>query len=314
MATMSSIRRFRLGLIVIGSAALFVAMLWFVVANSLQGQHVSYFVRFEENVKGMVLGSKVNFQGVPLGVVRDIRFQEGRTFVELSVDPTRGVIQDVTRARLDRLLVTGQVTVELEGWAADGKALRPRSFIEPKPDAIQKLTRSLPEIIEQVAGLLSELDVAARNVNRVLGDSNQAALARILANTEHVTAELPERLRGATDRFDALVAQARSAVGAVERAATMLAESAGPEATALLAQARGNLAELQIVQGEMSGAAREARALLAGLRAPTQSALQSMRTTLDDVRAFARQLRLAPDSLFFGVSRSGEPAAAGGER
>ena len=85
--------------------------------------------------------------------------------------------------------------------------------------------------------------------------------------------------------------------------------------TAVLAQARRNLAELQLVQDEMSGAAREARALLAGLRAPTQSALQSMRTALDDVRAFARQLRLAPESLFFGVSRSGDPAAAaGGER
>jgi ABC-type transporter Mla subunit MlaD len=81
-------RRFRLGLYVLGSGALFVAMLGFILRNGLHGDRATYYILFRENVKGMVIGSRVNFQGVPIGAVHDMRFQDGQTMVELSVDPT----------------------------------------------------------------------------------------------------------------------------------------------------------------------------------------------------------------------------------
>jgi len=93
---MQNSRRFRLGLYVLGAGALFVSLLLFLAQSSFHGERASYFIMFDENVKGMVAGSKVNFQGVPIGVVADLRFQDGRTLVELRVDPTRAAIQDVT--------------------------------------------------------------------------------------------------------------------------------------------------------------------------------------------------------------------------
>ena len=82
-------RRFRLGLFVLGTGGMFVALLAFILQNSLHSERATYFILFEENVKGMVVGSKVNFQGVPIGVVADMRFQDGKTLVELRVDPSR---------------------------------------------------------------------------------------------------------------------------------------------------------------------------------------------------------------------------------
>ena len=142
-------RRFRLGLFVLGAGSLFVALLAFILQNSLNVERATYFIVFQENVKGMVAGSKVNFQGVPIGVVRDIRFQDGKTVVELRVDPSRATIQDVTTARMDRLLVTGQVTIELEGYGAKGRPLPPGSFVQTKGDPLSSLTGSIPEVVDR---------------------------------------------------------------------------------------------------------------------------------------------------------------------
>ncbi len=63
---------------------------------------------------------------------------------------------------------------------------------------------------------------------------------------------------------------------------------------------------------ELAATLREVQSLAGGLRGPVQTALSSLRLALDDVRGFARQLRLAPDSLLFGVQRPAAPP--GGER
>ncbi len=286
-------RRFRLGLFVLGTGALFVGLLAFILQNSLSRARMTYFILFHENVKGMVIGSKVNFQGVPIGVVADMRFQDGKTLVELRVDPSRANVQDVTRARMDRLLVTGQVTVELEGYGAAGKSLTAGAFIEPKEDPLHALTASLPEVVDQAASVLARLDRVLGHAETMLGATNQAHVEAMLAHAEHAAAELAERtVPGVT----ALLAQSTAAVSQAKGVATSAQET---------------LAALARLEGDLRGFLHEASALASGLRGPVQTALASLRTSLDEMRGLARQLKLAPDSLLFGV----RPAApAGGER
>ena len=274
-------RRFRLGLFVLGSGSLFVLLCAFILQGSLAGDRASYFILFTENVKGMVVGSKVNFQGVPIGVVKDMRFQDGKTLVELRVDPSRASIQDITRARMDRLLVTGQVTVELEGYGADGKPLAPGAFVQPKEDPLHALTASLPEVVDRAADVLARIDSMLLRAEMLLGDENQRHVTAILENAERATRQLADETM---PRTNSLLAEATASTRAVG--------SLAPDAAATL---------------------RETTALAASLRGPAQSALASFRSTLDDLRKLARQLKLAPDSLLFGVQ---QPAAApaGGDR
>lgn len=284
-------RRFRLGLFVLGAGGLFVLMLAFLLQGSFDGSRVSYFILFHENVKGMVVGSKVNFQGVPIGAVKDIRFQDGKTMVEVLVDPTRANIQDLTRARLDRLLVTGQVTVELEGYGPLGKSMPPGSFLQPKEDPLHSLTGTLPETMEQAMATLRQLEATLQRAEALLGDGNQARVAAILANLESGTRQFAEQTAPA---LTSLVAEVR---------ATNAAYAALPP------QLQQQVAELG---PELAATLREVQSLAGGLRGPVQTALSSLRLALDDVRGFARQLRLAPDSLLFGVQRPAAPP--GGER
>lgn len=286
-------RRLRLGLFVLGTGALFVGLLAFIVQSSFGRARASYFILFRENVKGMVVGSRVNFQGVPIGVVADMRFQDGQTLVELRVDPTRANIQDLTRARMDRLLVTGQVTVELEGYGATGHTLPPGAFITPKEDPLHSLAASLPEVVDRAASVLARLDRVLASTEDVLGPANRARLDGALAHAEQAARELAERTMPAAT---ALFTEGRATAA---------------QATATAYAAQGAVEALGRLEGDVRGLLREAQALAGGLRGPSQAALASVRATLDDLRGLARQLKLAPDSLLFGV----RPAApAGGER
>lgn len=271
-------RRFRLGLFALVAGGLFLGLLAFILQGSLRGDRTTYFILFGENVKGMVIGSKVNFQGVPIGVVNDMRFQDGKTMVELRVDPTRASIQDLTRARMDRLLVTGQVTVELEGYGATGKSLPPGAFIQPKEDPLHSLTASLPEVVDRAADVLSRLDAILQRGERLLGDDNQAQLAALL-----------QHAAGAMKRID---------------------EATLPATGELIADLRAAVGEVAALAPAVDAALREATALAGGVRGPVQTALASFRTALDDVRGLARQLKLAPDSLLFGV-RPAAPVGGG---
>lgn len=309
-------RHFRVGLLVLVAAGLFLGLLLFVLGKGAGGERETYYIQFAENVKGMVLGSKVNFQGVPLGTVRDIRFEAGKTLVELSVDPSRGTIQDVTRARLDRLLVTGQVTVELEGWSETGRSLPPHSYIQPTADPLHRLTRSLPEVMDEVMALVHQLKQTTERVDGMLAGEVGQRLGSTLANLDAAAALLPERIGRTADRLDELLAAGAGAARAVDAAAAAVAGTAGgPETRALLLDARAAIATLQDNQRRLDGLLGEATALLAGLRSPATAAVQSVRTALDEARGLLRTLRLAPNTLLHGIDRPAEvPAAPGGGR
>lgn len=305
-----NVRRFRLGLFVLGTAVLFVGLLGFILQNSLNGQRATYFILFGENVKGMVVGSKVNFQGVPIGAVRDIRFQDGKTVVELRVDPTRASIQDLTTARMDRLLVTGQVTIELEGYGAAGKPLPPGSFIQTRGDPLSSLTANVPEVVDRAATVLGRLDVVLARAEQLLGDDNQARVGRVLDGLDRAVAIVAD---AAVPEALALLREARSTV--LPAAAATLHDARTtvlPEAAAALRDVRAAAAGVQRMEPELTALAREIAAVAGSLRGPAQTALASIRQALDDVRGLARQLKSAPDSLLFGVQRPAAPA--GGNR
>ena len=294
-------RRFRLGLFTLGAGALFVALLAFILHNSLDRDRATYFILFRDNVKGMVIGSRVNFQGVPIGVVSDMRFQDGKTLVELRVDPSRASIQDVTRARMDRLLVTGQVTVELEGYGPGGKPLPAGAMIEPKVDPLHSLTASLPEVVDQAAGVMRRLDAVLAGAERLLDDDNRARLSSILAHTDAAAQRLADDLVPAAT---ATLADARLAL----RSADSTAAAFGETARAVEA----GVASLVRLEHDARALLQESHGVVAGVRGPALATFAGMRSTLDDLRSLLRQLKLAPDSLLFGVRQPAAPA--GGER
>lgn len=307
-------RQFRVGLLVLGSAGLFVGLLGFILGSGRARRVVSYQIAFEESVKGMVVGSRVNFQGVPIGSVQDMRFHRGKTEVAIEVDADRATVQDVTVARLDRLLVTGQVTIELEGYAADAKPLPPGARIAAKESPIDRLARSLPEMLGQTSRLLDSLEGLARRGHLLLGDENLAALTRTLASAEQAASILPRRLDRSFDEVALLAEQARRTLAEAQRSCTTVGDLARRDDLGqTLASLRRATEKLEATQQALVDATDEARGLLSGVRPGLLDLLQNARDSLGEFQLLARQLRLAPSALLFGSRIQDAAASPGGK-
>lgn len=315
-------RHFRVGLLVLGAAALFAGMILFTLGASVHRQKLIYYIRFDENVKGMVKGSKVNFQGVPAGAVTDIRFADGQSLVEIEVGADQCVVQDATRARLDRLLVTGQVTIELEGYHRGQPRQPSGSVIPPTQNPIGELTKSLPSVVDSVPVVLRQFEELLVRLNHLLDTENSDRIASILTNVDLASARLPamlDSLQATSMQLGADVPRLRQAAEATlaqisasaAQAESLLASDDAKRTLRGLADAAGQLGALQRDSQALLG---EARSLLAGSRGPWLDALGGLRETMRDVRALARVLQLAPSSLIYG-RQAGEPAAppAGGQ-
>ena len=317
-------RQFRVGLLVCGAVALFASLIMFIAGSALKSKRLTHYIAFEENVKGMVIGSKVNFQGVPIGAVTDIRFEGGKSLVEIGTDPRRAVIQEITAARLDRLLVTGQVTVELEGYAEDSPVLPPGSMILAKENRIAQLTMGLPDVLTRLDAGLLEATKMMRRLNRVLSDDNLARIDRMLAMFEETSERLPRAAESLMTELEAgirdlrpLMHDARETLAQVARAAEATAGLLESEHTeAALAAGRRAFERLDLLGASLTALFDETRGLIGGNRQSVRNLMLAARETLREIHGLARNLRLAPSSLIYGshASEIELPAAAPASR
>lgn len=298
---------YRVGLALVTLSIAFAALVTFILGGGVQTS-MTYFIAFEENVKGMVVGSKVNFQGVPAGVVRDIRFRDGESLVQIAVAPDKCLVQEVTRARLDRLLVTGQVTVELEGFERGRSRLPASSFIATRQSPIGELTRSLPEVLAGLPSLLRQIEAVATGLAATLDPTTQQHLQSTVANLDAITT----RLVPVADAAAGPLAEAMAAVpsvlvrvsAALEEMQCGIAELralvAGDDARAALRDVAGVAARLDGLERGAEALVADLRSLVAGSRGNWTAALAGVRDAMRDVRGLARMLQLAPSSLIYG--------------
>lgn len=301
--------RFRVGLLVMASATLFVALVAFILGSSVSSDRSIYYVHFEENVKGMVVGSKVNFQGVPIGSVTDIRFEHGLSLVEITIDPAKAELQDVTRARLDRLLVTGQVTIELEGYERNARSLAAGAVIRTQASPITELARTLPETVQEVSQLLEGLQKLIASLDDLMDADNRDRVSRILANLDAATALLPDRLDGVLTNASEAAASLRrtgdALVGVVE----------SDDVRGVLASARRAADRVDEMQDQVSALVRELAGVVTSSRRTWLETLVAARGALDEMHGLARLLRVSPSALVFGREvREPSAAPAGGNR
>ena len=95
--------RFKVGIFLLVSIFLFVAFFGFFIGRAVLKPTRTYTVRFKETVKGLSMGSRVNYHGVPVGTVTGMRLEGDTTVVEIKIDPSLAKVQKgVTKASLER--------------------------------------------------------------------------------------------------------------------------------------------------------------------------------------------------------------------
>ncbi len=165
----------------------FVTVLWLGRAEFSE-QAKRYYIFFRGSVAGLNKGSQVQYSGIPVGRVVDIRVDPDdveKIQVTVEIDTSIVDIKTDARAFLDANLLNGVATIQIRGGTKEAKELQPEPnhrypVIAAGQSELEQLRANLPE-------LLGDLKEVAHNLNAVLDEQNRKAIADSLQNVRTVT-------------------------------------------------------------------------------------------------------------------------------
>ncbi|HEV2098670.1 MAG TPA: MlaD family protein [Stellaceae bacterium] len=184
--------------VAVGAFVLIILFLGFGAVLWLGGTRLSevrelYYIFFKGSVAGLSKGSVVQYNGIPVGRVTDIRVDPNNIAqiqVTVDIDTALVTIKTDARAFLDTNILSGVSTVQIRGGTQNAQILEAVSgyrypIIKPGRSEIEEVKASLPE-------LTGELKNAATKLNELLNADNRQAIYDTLHNLRTVTAALAE--------------------------------------------------------------------------------------------------------------------------
>ncbi len=256
--------------------AAFLFVLWIARVDTSDRQRFDIFFR---SVSGLARGSAVNYSGVPVGTVEEIKLlPEAPEFVRVRIEIAEDVpVLQGTVATIEGVGFTGVSLVELEGAIKGAPPIdEPGPFgvpvIPTKPGAIGQLLDSAPQLLERINVLVARL-------NAVLDPENQESIKGILNNAEALSGALANR----SDEIATTLVDARRAVAAVAELAGNVNAIVDEQGRPLAADLRRTLQRAETTLAEVEQTSKAARGGLATLNAQTLPEVNQLIADLRDV-------------------------------
>lgn len=179
--------------VAVGAFVLAVIVFGFVAVLSLGrvefAQALSrYYIFFKGSVTGLSKGSVVQYNGITVGRVVDVRVDPDdleNIQVTVEIDKNLVPIKTDARAFVDTNLLSGVATIQIRGGSREAKDLEPEAghrypVIEAGSSAFQRVTETGQQ-------LLDRLTVAVDNLNELLNDQNRKSISDSLQNVRTIT-------------------------------------------------------------------------------------------------------------------------------
>ena len=306
-------------------AGAFGFVLW-LAKIEIDQQYAYYRVTFEEAVSGLSIGGDVRYNGIPVGVVTEIKIDPddpGRVQVRLEVAQDTPVKAD-TVAKLELQGITGVAFVQLSGGTAAAGPPKPGPRGEPptlrsERSAIQAFFAGAPQLINRAIILVEAL-------TKLVNDNNRRAFGRILTNVD----DLSTRLARQGPEFERMFADIRQIAtrtnelmgrlnGLIDGADATLSVARGTLSTVddlLEGDVRRTLADLRAAAREFETVGKDMQTLVSenreGLTAFTTDGLLELTRFLEEARALiasasrlVEDLQSDPAYFLFGDQQGG---------
>src|SRR5215831_557257 len=165
----------------------FVTVLWLGHAEFGQ-QAKQYYIFFRGSVAGLSKGSQVQYNGIPVGKVVDIRVDPNnleQIQVTAEIDTSIVDIKSDARAFLETNILNGIATIQIRGGTREASDLEPQPghkypVIEAGRSELEEVKASLPELVK-------DLREAAHSLNALLDQNNRQAVSDTLQNLRTIT-------------------------------------------------------------------------------------------------------------------------------
>jgi phospholipid/cholesterol/gamma-HCH transport system substrate-binding protein len=245
-------QRIRLGIFVVASVGILLALFVAVVGTTLWTDRDNYQVRYRISVSGLEIGAPVKYNGVRVGRVESIKIdpkQVSHTLVAISLEAGTPVKEN-TRAVLNVQGITGLKFIELIGGTSEAPTISPDSEIEAGTSVVDKLTGQAENISIKAELLINQL-------LDLTGDGNRALVTDVLERAGSLMNTLDKTITKNSDEIDSLMK-------GLSLASTRLAAALD----------------------EIRKAAQETREAVAGIRRSTEKVLDAKRVAgvLDEAK------------------------------
>jgi phospholipid/cholesterol/gamma-HCH transport system substrate-binding protein len=252
--------------VILGLIGMLVAAVW-ITGHRADQATARYDIYFEGNVAGLRPGNPVQYRGIPVGTVTDMRIDPEnveRVLVTIEIRASVPIKSD-TRAVLALQGITGVAYVQLTGGTQDAPFLTSEEgqevpVIASVPPRLSELLDAAPELLERAIGVV-------RQMEELLGPENQARVEASLHNIETVTGTLADK----TEEIDTILSEAASLAGELREAAAhanaILATVEG-KAEPVMDDARATMAEARRAVGHLSVASEQFAAFMKENREP----------------------------------------------
>jgi phospholipid/cholesterol/gamma-HCH transport system substrate-binding protein len=201
-----SLAEFKVGALVvaIGGLIAFMSMQVSDDPNFLGKSKKAWFLL--PNAAGLIKGSAVKSAGIPVGVIKDIRLQDGAARIEVSVREDMGMTRSASVAlRANGIL--GDKNIEINpGVLGDPELEDGGQILNVKTGG------SLDDVMSQVADIAGSLKDVAKNLNEATGNdgTNKHIMGRIFQNVEKLTGDLAQMTSENKEQIGEIVEQVNS--------------------------------------------------------------------------------------------------------
>ena len=288
----------------------FAAVLW-LARGELTTQHAYYDIYFQGPVTGLREGALVDYNGVPVGTVQDVRIDPDNVAlirVTIQIDPKVAIKTDAA-ASVETNILSGVSYIQIVGGTQDAPLLRPEgnqryAVIRSRRSRLASVTVRAPQLLEKL------IDTAER-VNDLLDDKNRRAFGDSLENFRVFTSGLVDRSNDFAEITGHVNTAARTLSGLLENVDRSYA---GPDGIGK--QLTSAITDFDKVAKNLSDTNRQLQLALQDVRPGLRTFSQQTLNDVGSLVAEARQLvtglsRLAnglerdPSSLLFGDRREG---------
>jgi phospholipid/cholesterol/gamma-HCH transport system substrate-binding protein len=287
----------------------FVAVLWMARA-SLTTDYAHYDIYFKGPVTGLRASAPVEYSGVPVGKVVDIKivpFQ--KQFVEeddaadaaaageapasmirvtAEIDANVEIKQDV-RASVETNILSGVSFILIVKGTQNAPLLAAKA--DERYPVIKAHRSRLAGVVARVPELLEKVDAALDSANKLLGDQNRAAFSESLDNIRKFTAGLADRTQDIAELTD----NAKKAAATLSKLLDNVDQSYSG-ADGIGNQAKSALGDFDRLAKNLSDTNKQLQMTLQDVRPGVRNFSQQ---TLSDVGALVGEAR----QLISGVSR-----------
>lgn len=245
------------GLFVIaGMMGLVFAAMW-ITGTRTDDAVALYDIYFEGAVAGLKPGNAVQYRGIPVGDVIDMRIDPEnveRVLVVIEVAADTPVKED-TEATLALQGITGLSYIQLTGGTQAAAALETQSgqrrpVIKSRPSELAAIFEAAPELLNRAIEVIGMLEI-------LLGPENQQRIGNILANIENTTGALSD----SSGDIDKLLSEGAGVVADVRKVTSVLAENSDDIDT-ILTESAGTMEDVHALTTSLAGSTDDIKTVL----------------------------------------------------